>query len=117
MLNTAKKKRQFVLGQNDEVNRTIQTVPKFVSLHITRLHPSTKPEELQNMLRDKFPDVTCEPHVSKYPDKYASIKVSIRQENFKDAWNRNVWPAGSLVSRFLVKKRTWSLTDRQADPR
>lgn len=104
--------RNFVVGQCNEAG-TIQTVPKFVSLHVTRLHPNTKTSDLVDILKNKFPDVSCEVHASKYPDKYASMKITIRQENLKDAWKREVWPSGAIVSRFFAKKRVLT---QQIDP-
>lgn len=75
--------RKFVVGQNKD-NEGIQGVPKFVSLHVTRLAPKTEPEELKQFLKDKFPEVTCESLVSKHPYMYKSMKVSISQENLKN---------------------------------
>lgn len=110
-----RKSRRFVVGHNRDLSH-IQTIPKYVSLHVTRLHPKTKPEDLQNVLKEKFSEVECELHNSKHPDKYASMKVTIRQDNFKDAWKRDTWPEGSIVSRFFTKKRMLPQIENQADP-
>lgn len=107
-----KRRRNFVVGQCNEAG-TIQTVPKLVSLHVTRLHPSTKTSDLVGILKNKFPDVSCEVHASKYPDKYTSMKVTIRQEHLKEAWKREIWPSGAIVSRFFGKKRVLT---QQVDP-
>lgn len=103
-----KRNRQFVVGQNNNIGN-ITTVPKYVSLHVTRLHPQTKATDVLNILKDKFPGVSCEIHESRHPDKYVSMKVNIRQENLKDAWKKEVWPSGALVSKFFVKKRLQQL--------
>lgn len=99
-----KRRKRFVVGGND-TNKDIQTIPKYTSLHVTRLEPSTKPEQLEAFLRDLFPGVSCEKLESKHPETYASLKVNIKQDHFKQAWKREVWPEGALVSRFFFKKR------------
>lgn len=99
-----KRKRRYVVGDNAALNN-IQTVPKLVSLHVTRLQPGTTPDALAICLKDRFPGMTCEQHNSKHPDLYTSLKVNIRQEQLKDAWKRDAWPPGALVSRFFAKRR------------
>ena len=100
-----RRNRRYVIGRN-EADSGIQAVPKFVSLHVTRLSPNTKPEDLQNMLARQFPEVKCEEHTSKHPELYSSMKVTIKQENFHNAWRKEIWPNGAIVSRFLTRKRT-----------
>lgn len=99
-----RRQRRFVVGRNEE-NTQIQTIPKFTHLHVTRLAPGTKPEQLQAFLKPNFPDVQCEIHLSKHPEIYTSMKVKIRQDDFKKAWKREVWPSEAIVSRFFMKKR------------
>lgn len=111
-----KRNRRFVVGGNSDANTDIQTVPKLISFHVTRLKPTTKPDDLKKMLVKEFPEVICEKHSSKFPDLYASMKVTIRQDNFKKAWRRDSWPDGALVSRFFVKKRMLSQAHEQMDP-
>uniref|UniRef100_A0A6P7FLP5 Uncharacterized protein LOC114329191 n=1 Tax=Diabrotica virgifera virgifera TaxID=50390 RepID=A0A6P7FLP5_DIAVI len=96
--------RRFVVGRNQE-NSQIKTVPKYVSLHVTRLQPGTKPAQLKAYLQANFSDVSCEEHESRHPSLYSSIKVTIRQEDLRRAWNREVWPSGALVSHFFQKRR------------
>ncbi|KAG5900339.1 hypothetical protein JTB14_026347 [Gonioctena quinquepunctata] len=98
------RKRRFVVGKNVE-NATISTVPKLVSLHVTRLKTNTDPNELKQMLLPDFPEVICEKHVSRHPELYSSMKVTIKRENLRKAWRCDVWPSGALVSQFLGKRR------------
>lgn len=107
-----KRRRKFMVGQNSDTGN-IQTIPKFVSLHVTRLHPKTTPSDLENVLKDRFPDVSCEIHNSRFPDKYKSMKVNIRQENLKEAWQKELWPSGAIISKFFVRRRILS---QQIDP-
>lgn len=44
-------------------------------------------------------------HKSKYSDIYASMKVTMNQENFKKAWTKVIWPNGALVSKFFMRMR------------
>ena len=97
-------RRRFFVGRGaDTMN--VKTIPKFYSLHVTRLAPDTKPEDLQNSLKDIFPEVFCESIQSKHPEIYSSIKVTMNQDNFKKAWNKELWPNGAIVSRFFTKRR------------
>lgn len=109
-----RRNRRFVVGDN--ISTDIQTVPKFISLHVTRLNPETQPDDFQKSLVDKFPGVMCEEHESKLPNVYKSMKVTIRQEHFKNAWRRDVWPSGALVSRFLTKRRIAPQSKELANP-
>nr|CAI5858533.1 unnamed protein product [Callosobruchus analis] len=99
-----RRSRRFLVGGNEDCSQ-IQAVPKYVALHVTRLAPGTKPEHLKAFLEPNFQDVQCEEHPSKRPDYYSSMKVTIKQEDFKCAWKREVWPAGAIVSKFFNKKR------------
>lgn len=110
-----KRNRRYVVGKNDD-NKTVTAVPKYTSLHVTRLAPNTKTEDLKMILINKFPEVTCEEHPSKQPSLYTSMKVTIKQENFREAWKREIWPNGALVSRFLAKKRVPETVQRDPPP-
>ncbi|KAG5864312.1 hypothetical protein JTB14_025550 [Gonioctena quinquepunctata] len=107
-----RKKRKFLVGKT-ETPCNVETVPKMVSLHVTRLKPGTKPEELEKFLEGRLEGVSCETHQSKMPDLYASMKVCIKCELLKTAWKRETWPSGALVSFFRKK---WMATT-QLDPR
>ena len=60
-----RRNRRFVVGRNEE-NNYVKEVPKYTLLHVTRLHPRTKPEDLKKILINKFPEVVCEEHTSKH---------------------------------------------------
>ncbi|KAG5875764.1 hypothetical protein JTB14_022473 [Gonioctena quinquepunctata] len=91
---THKKQGRFVVGKNVSSN-TICTVPKLVHLYVTRLKPNTEPDELKKMLEPNFPELLCERHNSKHPDLYTSMKVTIKHENLRKAWEGEVWPNGA----------------------
>lgn len=89
--------RRFLVGHNTDDAHKIQTIPRSIALHVTRLHPDTKPDDLRRLLKGKFPEVECVSHPSQFPEKYASMKVSILKENFAEAWKRESLPKGVLV--------------------
>ncbi|KAG5884475.1 hypothetical protein JTB14_019013 [Gonioctena quinquepunctata] len=74
-----RKKRSFLVGQNEE-NYEVQTVPRYVSLHVTRLRPNTKPEDLRKIIEPHLPGMSCEIHKSKRRDIYESMKVTLRRD-------------------------------------
>lgn len=102
-----RRRRRFVVGRNESTT-SISTVPKLAYLHVSRLAPTTKPDDLKKMLSVTFPDVLCEAHPSKHPDIYTSVKVTIQQKDLKNAWRRDIWPLGAIVSPFFQKRRTTS---------
>lgn len=98
-----KKGRKFMVG-NNETTTNIQTIPRYVSLHVTRLAPGTKSTVLQSILQPIFKEVKCEEHTSKHPDTYGSMKVTIRKEELQKAWKREIWPNGALISFFRARR-------------
>ncbi|KAG5886302.1 hypothetical protein JTB14_035715 [Gonioctena quinquepunctata] len=68
-----RKRRKFLVGRTEDTC-VVETIPKVVSLHVTRLHPKTKPIDLKNFLALHIPDVECEPHNSRKPEVYSSMK-------------------------------------------
>lgn len=100
--------RRFVVGRGESSGTGVQAIPKQVSLHVSRLDPRTKPEDLRQFLIGSFPEVVCYPHESNHPELYGiytSIKVTINNDNFRKAWSRDIWPNGALVPKFFAKKR------------
>lgn len=83
----------------------IKTVPKFIDIHVYRLHPNTKSEDLCKYLKSSFPEVICDTISSKHPDQYTSFKVSVYQSNFKKAMQPEVWPAGACINKFFYQRQ------------
>ncbi|KAG5879347.1 hypothetical protein JTB14_003592 [Gonioctena quinquepunctata] len=52
-----------------------------------------------------IPDVECEPHNSRKPEVYSSMKVTLKKQFLKQAWRSESWPSGALVS-FFGRRRT-----------
>lgn len=110
-----RRNRRYVVGGNNNRNVDIQTVPKYVSFHVTRLGPATKPEDLERFIQEKFPEARCEEHQSKRPDLYKSMKVSVMQKHAREAWKRDAWPPGAVVSRFFAQHKMSSRKQEVAD--
>lgn len=70
--------RRYVIGDCSEVS--IEIVPMQTALHVSRLNPQTKPDDLKRLLIYEFPEVECEEHPSKHPNIHASMKVRITSE-------------------------------------
>ncbi|CAH1111612.1 unnamed protein product [Psylliodes chrysocephalus] len=79
-----RKKRNMIIGTNN--SKGIQGVPKCSPLHVCRLKPDTTAKELENRLKNNFPEVRCEILNFKGLDMYASFKVSIFENNYKKPW-------------------------------
>lgn len=97
------RRRKMIVGNNKDIS--VKGVPKTADLHVYRLDLGTTMEDLRELLKDTFPEVICESLTPKYPDRYASFKVTIYEENFKKAMNPDVWPDGACVSRFFQLRR------------
>lgn len=102
----AKHKRRFVVGDNTDSMNVIQAVPKRVALHVTRLQPNVNLKDFERLMQTKFPEAKCEHHESRLPNVYSSVKVTIKQSSLKDAWRKEVWPEGALVSFFRNRKKS-----------
>lgn len=74
---TRKRNRKFLVG-NTMNTAGVETVPRLAWLHVTRLKPETKSEELSNFLKENLTDVICELHSSK--KIYASMKVTFNHK-------------------------------------
>lgn len=88
-----------IIGNNTSGN--LKAVPKFVDIHVYRLHPETSGNALTGYLKSSFPEVICTQLVPKYEGQYASFKVSVYQNNFLKAMSADRWPEGACVSKFF----------------
>nr|CAI5847405.1 unnamed protein product [Callosobruchus analis] len=98
------RRNSLVVGDGPD-SSVAKGVPKKVSLHVTRIHPSTKFHEMQEMIKTNFPEASVEQIQSKYPEDYSSFKVTIFQSNFPQALNVNKWPKNTIINGFFQRKR------------
>ncbi|XP_063923709.1 uncharacterized protein LOC135137877 [Zophobas morio] len=73
----SRKRQRVIVGESEENANgvaTLQTVPKFIDLHVYRLHPSTTEADVIGYLKPMFKEVLCETLPSKHPLQYSSFK-------------------------------------------
>lgn len=93
-----------IVGKSSSSN--LKAVPKFVDIHVYRLHPETRCEELTAYLRPNFPEVICTSLKPKHEGQYASFKISVYQQNFSKAMNAELWPEGTCISKFFHPRQS-----------
>lgn len=101
------RRRKMIVGSNKD--SSIKGIRKFVHLHVCRIDLGTTASDLQELLKNSFSEVLCESIKPKYPNLYSSFKVSIFEENFRNAMNPKIWPDGACISRFFQKRTTMPL--------
>lgn len=95
------KKLNVIVGSNKE-NSTVKGVGKFCYLHVYRLAPSMKSDDIINYLKSvNISDVQCEQLNSRFPDIYSSFKVSAPAKYLEDLTKPETWPEGVCVNRFF----------------
>lgn len=94
-----------ISGTRKLTSNKLKVVARKAFLHVTRLDPATKCEDLVDFIKDIFPEVECEQLQSKHPNSYASFRVAIAVSNIDSALKPDVWPTGVLVSRFFQRRR------------
>lgn len=79
-------------------------VQKKCHLFVSRLRPGTEAEEVNSFLRPNFGGVSCEPLKSKYPESYASFRVTVDSDKLQEIMDPSQWPIGTLVTRFFQQR-------------
>lgn len=98
--------KRIVVGNKSITNDIgLKTVPKKGYLFVSRLDPSTTVQSLESFVKESFPEAQCEPLKSKFPNSYASFKITINSDNIARALDTNIWPQGVLVTRFFQRRR------------
>lgn len=99
--------RRVIIGNglHSQNLSNIRGVEKYVFLHVYRLEPKTKGEDLCKFLKPHFPEVMCEELNSKHPELYSSFKVKISEFNFESAMDPSKWPKNACVRRFLMFRK------------
>lgn len=94
----------MVIGNNKD--SVVKGVPKLVNLHVSRVDLGTSTTDLNELLKNSFPEVSCESLTPKYPNIYSSFKVTIFEDNFRKAMDPKLWPDGACISRFFQKRKS-----------
>ena len=74
-----KSPRQCIIG-NVEKSLNIKAIPNKAFLYVSRLHPSTKQNDVELFLKQVIPEAVCEQVESKFPQYYASFKVMVNRQ-------------------------------------
>lgn len=90
-------------------NTQIKASIKYIDFHVYRLEPQTTEEEVKNYLQsNEITTVKCAKMISKYPEEYASFKVSVPENLADKIQHPDTWPRHTCINRFLdrlAKKR------------
>ena len=71
-------------------------------LHVYRLARDTSCEDIKNYLQAKNLKINkCEKLQSKYPNEYASFKLSVPENEAAKITNPDLWPVGVRINRFF----------------
>lgn len=90
---------------NSDNSMKLKGVSKVVSLHVYRLDPETKSDDLIEFLKSDFPVMSCEKLNSRYPDLYASFKIDITEDCLQTALNPEIWPMNACIRRFFQPRQ------------
>lgn len=95
------------IGNNDNQNSNIvlKSVSKLAFLHVYKLHPETKVDDLREYLIQRFPEIQVEKLTSKYPEHYSSFKITLNESHLSDAMNPEIWPENTHVNRFFHSRK------------
>lgn len=97
-----------IIGASQQSSK-LKSVPKTVSLYITRLTPNTSAADIEEQLKERSPEAKAVEMFSKFPDIYKSFKVTINIDNYDSVMTPEAWPTGVRVDKFFhwrVKKQT-----------
>lgn len=101
------RRKRVVVGT--AAGSTLRASTTYGYLHVYNLQPGTNVDDVVSHLRlQNITNVQCEGMESKYPERYASFKLTVPLEQLEEIKNPALWPRGSKINRFLlyVGKRT-----------
>nr|CAI5834652.1 unnamed protein product [Callosobruchus analis] len=108
------KRRSLVIGSGSG-SGSVRGVEKQISLHVTRLHPNTKTDDMESMVKSNFPEAVVEKLNSKYSDVYSSFKVMISENNFKSALDADKWPKNACINHLLQRRQNAQPVSRHSN--
>lgn len=83
---------------------SLKVAPRKGFIYVSRLAPDTTADEVCELLKPEFPEVTCHQLETKYPQYYSAFKVTVHLHNFETALKPNHWPSGCYVTRYFHRK-------------
>lgn len=100
------KKKRKPLKKIEGINKEVELrgIIKQIHLHAYKFIPETTAEEIKNYLTSKnIENIEVSKMNSKYPDKYASFKISAPELHADLLQDPEMWPKGVFVNRFLFR--------------
>lgn len=101
--NKGNSKKWSITGSGS--NNDIMATQRQIQLFVSRISPSTSIGDFTAMVKTEINEAVCEKLTSKYPEKYSSFRVSINATSFEKAKDPNMWPDGSVVSKFFQSRQ------------
>ena len=96
----ARAKPKAVIGTKCGVSLKARS-GRFVCVFVSRLDPSTSPEELESFMMDSHKlAAKCTQLTTKH-DSYASYKVEVMCDNVAELYNPEKWPAAVYLRKFF----------------
>lgn len=108
-----RRKSNAIVGTG-ATSEKLQTVPKSVFVHIYRLHPNTKTNDVLEYVQPMFPEAKCEALVPKHQGVYSSFKLEVYRENINKILDDSIWPPGTCVRRFYEVGKVNSFLNRES---
>ena len=93
-------------GTADSSKITVIKNMKLLTMFGSRFGPNITTDDILEHFKGKGLNVICEPLQARYPQKYASFKVSLRAENPFPLLKEENWPKGCYFRRFREARNT-----------
>lgn len=78
---------------------------KFNEYHVTNFEVGVTDEALGAYLKTFAPNVAVKKLVSRYPDKYASFKITVPRDEAEKLLVSEIWPSNVVLNRFFPARR------------
>lgn len=101
---TVRRGRGNPIRGSSENQSVLKGVPRMTSLHLTRLDPGTKAEDVQKFSSQLCRIIQCVQLTSKFPEAYSSFKLTVAYEDVDMLLNPDLWPKGALIQRFFHRR-------------
>lgn len=101
---TVQNELRVIRGGNKTMD-SLRAAPKKIYLHISRLCPETKAEDVQRYLNQLCQGVMVEKLNSRHPDEYSSFKLTALCEHAAVLKNPDTWPSGTNIKRFFLARK------------
>lgn len=102
---TVKGGRGNPIRGSSEHQSVLKGAPRVTSLHLTRLDPGTKAEDVQKFSSQICQIIQCVQLTSKFPEAYSSFKLTVAYEDVDMLLNPDLWPKGTLIQKFFHRRQ------------